>query len=184
MFERFEIQNICLKNEFVIKSLENCPGSQPIRFYITLGRTSGHLNHIQYSGYLESSREVNGPLELILETSRCDINMKKCEKFSTQKFTKVCHMFEGKNNIFTSVLATMQPTLRCPIKNQRYEAVNSSMDMTTLAYLPLTGSIFMSTAKLFSGESKKAEMVLCTSTEMRIIRARKEKKTKNVLGSS
>lgn len=148
-----------------------------MRFVITLSRTGGQLNHIQYSGYLDSSREVNGPLELIIETSRCDINMKKCEKFSIQKFTKVCHMFEGKNNIFSSVLATMQPPVSCPIKAQRYEAVNSSMDMTTLAYLPLTGSIFMSTSKLYSGEGKKSELVLCTSFEMRIVRVRKVKKT-------
>lgn len=166
-----------LQNEFVIKSLENCPGNQPMRFVVTLSRTGGQLNHVQYSGYLESSREINGPLELIIETNRCDINMKRCEKFSTQKITKVCHMFEGKNNIFSSVLATMQPPVSCPIKAQRYEAINSSMDMTSLAYLPLTGSIFLSTSKLYSGEGKKAEMALCTTFDMRIIRARKEKKT-------
>lgn len=147
-----------------------------MKFVVTLNRTTGVPNHLQYSGYLETSREINGPLELLMEASRCDINMKKCEKFSVQKFTKICQLFQGKNSIFSGLLAMMQPSVSCPIKVQRYVATNASMDMTTLSYLPLSGSIFMSTTKILSGEGKKAEMVLCTTMEMRIIRARKERK--------
>lgn len=147
-----------------------------MKFFITLSRTAGKPNHVEYSGYLEASKEINGPLDMTIETSRCDANMKKCEKFSVQKFSKLCHMFESKNNIFTGAIATMQPPLHCPIKAQRYEAENSSMDMTALAYLPLTGSIFLSVNKVYSREGKKGELVLCTSLEMRIIRARKDKK--------
>lgn len=148
-----------------------------MRFYVSVSRNTGLVNHLQFSGSIDVEREINGPLELVVSLNRCDSGMKKCEKFPTQKFAKVCHMFQDKNSLFAGVLATMHPPLGCPIKVQHYEATNSSMDMTTVSYLPLSGSIFMSTAKLFSGEGKRAETVLCTSMEIKIVRVRKAKKS-------
>lgn len=151
-----------------------------MKFYVNVSRAEGLVNHLQFSGRVDVEREVNGPLELVIELNRCDSGMKKCEKFPTQKFTKVCHILEDKKSMFAGVLTTMQPPLRCPMKAQQHEAPNSSMDMTTLSYLPLSGSIFMSTAKLFSGEGKKPEIVLCTLAEIKIVRVRKaKKKTRN-----
>lgn len=147
-----------------------------MKFYVNVSRAEGLVNHLQFTGGMDVEREVNGPLELVVELNRCDSGMKKCEKFPTQKFTKVCHLLEDKKSMFAGVVATMQPPLSCPMKVHHYEAPNSSMDMTTLSYLPLSGSIFMSTAKIFSGEGKKAEMVLCTSMEIKIVRVRKERK--------
>lgn len=147
-----------------------------MKFYVNVSKAEGLFNHLQFSGRVDVEREVNGPLELVIELNRCDSSMKKCEKFPTQKFTKVCHLLEDKKSMFAGVVATMQPPLICPMKVQQHEAPNSSMDMTTLSYLPLSGSIFMSTAKVFSGGGKKAEVVLCISSEIKIVRVRKEKK--------
>lgn len=69
----------------------------------------------------------------------------------------------------------MQPPLSFPMK-VHYEAPNLSMDIKTLSYLTLSGSILMSTAKIFSGEAKKVEIVLCTSMEIKLVRVREERK--------
>lgn len=147
-----------------------------MKFFVSVSQATGLVNHLQFSGSLDVEREVNGPLELVIELNRCDSGMKKCEKFPTQKFSKVCHMFDDKRSVLAGIVSMMQPPLSCPLKVQHYEAPNVSMDMTTMSYLPLSGSIFLSTAKVYSGDSKNAEMVLCTAFDMRIVRVRKEKK--------
>lgn len=166
----------------MLKSFENCPGNQPLKFYVNLSRSAGLVNHLQFSGNMDVEREIYGPLEVVVELNRCENGMKKCEKFPTQKFTKVCHMLQDKNSLFAGIVNKMQPPISCPLKAQHYEAANSSVDMTTLSYLPLSGSIFVSNTKMFAGEGKRAEMVLCLSGEIKIVRIRKEKKaTRNFL---
>jgi hypothetical protein len=165
--------------EFTLKKFQNCPVNQSITMFVDVNDTVPAADVIRYSGFLEASREIRGPLELVIETNRCDVGLKKCEKMPTVKFTGLCEKFKDKKAFYHATLSGLTPSLECPIKPQRYVATNSSMlDLSPIAFLPLGGYIWLVTLKVSSGEPKQQELVMCTMIEISIAQV-KRKRRKN-----
>lgn len=124
------------------------------------------------------SRDVSGPLELSIEINRCDVAMTKCEKHPTLKFSELCKKLKDKNAFYYGALSTIHPPFECPVKAQNYVSTNSSIDLSALSFLPISGYSWLTTFKLTSGEGKRKELVLCVMFECKILRA-KARRNKN-----
>lgn len=159
-----------------MQSFENCPGDHPMKFFVTVNTSAGFSNEASFAGYLEVTRVVNGPMELLVELNRCDIGMKNCDKLPSQKISRFCHKLNDKKAFYYGFLSTVQPSLECPFQPQRYEAAKSTVDLTAMSFLPLSGSIWIASFKLMSGEGKSIEMAYCGRAEIKIVRARSKKR--------
>lgn len=155
---------------------ENCDKNLPIQLNVDVKQVSGNANKIVYSGAIEISREIRGPLEVWLEINRCDLEMKKCEKAQTQKFAGICQKLRDKRSFYYSAANTIHPQLSCPFKAQNYTATNSSVDVTAISFLPLSDCLWMTTSKVYAGEGKEKEVVMCTLLESKIVKVKSRRK--------
>lgn len=159
----------------MIKTFENCPGNFSAINQMTSNSSDGLPNRIRYSGFLDVVREIFGPLELWVDINRCDIAMKNCEKLPTQKFNRLCHRLTDKKTFYYGAVSTVEPKLACPLRVHRYVSTNSTIDLTMISMLPLSGSVFIGKMWMMSGEGKKSEMVQCATIELMIVRAKARK---------
>lgn len=165
-----------MQNEFVIRSFENCPGNQPLKFFFETNETATVSKQLLVSGHLDVTKEVKGPMELTVELNKCDMSLKKCEKFTTLKVSKLCHRIFDKKNFLHGILSTLQPQISCPVSPQRYVTLSSTLDLTAITLLPISGAVWMGNLKIMSGEGKKAELVFCANAETQIERVRNKKR--------
>lgn len=70
---------------YEVSKVTNCPGDQPILASIVAENISTTPNKIEFSAQLDVSEKVPGPLEFIFDSNKCDLSMKKCEKFTSLK---------------------------------------------------------------------------------------------------
>jgi hypothetical protein len=163
------------QSEFSVSSWRNCPGNQPVQVSDDLAISSAS-NKVLFSGSLNISKTINGPLELTIDVNKCDPDMKKCEKNPTQTFKQMCLKLKDKKSFYYSILSPFHPTLECPVKAQEYTAANATIDLTPLTFLPVNGYIWMITGKIFSGHAR--EIVFCIEANLKIVRTTGRRKPK------
>lgn len=145
-----------------------------MKFFSNADTLTG-TDKISYSGYLDISKDVYGPLEISIDLNRCDLEMKKCEKLPTQKHKNVCRNLNVKKTFYHNAWKTLDPPLECPFRAQRYTATNSSMDLTPFTLLPLSGYMWIITAKLYSGDEKARQVALCLDLNMKVVRVQRKR---------
>ncbi|CRK89259.1 CLUMA_CG003018, isoform A [Clunio marinus] len=160
---------------FSITSWENCPGNQTAKFYIDIKEAFGAPNRVTFSGYIDVEREITSISEVLVETNRCDIEMKTCEKLFPVRFTDLCKKINDKTAFYYEVFAAIHPPLKCPIEVNRYTANNCSVDLSALSFLPLRDHVWRTKTKLFSGKGKAREIIFCLASEMKIVQVRRKK---------
>lgn len=145
-----------------------------MKFYTNVS-SKGVENKIIFSGQLDLVEEIRGPLELVVELNRCDVEMKKCEKIPTMKFTKLCSRLNDKKAFYYGAFSGIKPRLECPLKEKNYIASNSSIDLTAISFLPMGGFVWLTTFKINSGDEKNVHLVLCVEMEFKIVQAPRKK---------
>lgn len=132
-----------------------------------------YVNKLSLHGYITVHQEISGEVDLIMETNKCSLDMKKCEKYSNRTFQKMCDRFKQKNAFFSSAFSSVEPTLQCPIKTGNYTMNNSTFDLTPLTILPLGDNVWVMMFKFISAEngSKRKKISLCLNVEVKILKA-------------
>lgn len=116
-------------------------------------------------------------MELWLEMNQCDHEMKKCEKTQTHKFSRYCQRLKDTHAFYYSTLASIQPPMTsCPMRANIYTATNSSIDLMAMSFLPLSNSLWITTAKTFSGEGRRKELAMCAVFEIKITQSKARRK--------
>lgn len=129
---------------------------------------------VTISGPFHISEEITGNIEMVLETNKCSLDMKKCEKYSNHNIPNMCIKFRENNAFYSAAFASIHPPLRCPIKPGNYTADDSTFDMTAIQMLPIDGYVWVITFKLVASESgsKTKRIVFCLNTETKIAKIR------------
>lgn len=132
-------------------------------------------NKILFSVLITVSEEVPGEIEFVIESNRCTLDMKTCEKYPVMNVREMCKKFQEKNAFFSMTLASFKPPLKCPIKTGNYSLEESFIDLTPVAFVPLDGFVWIVTFKLVANEkgSKNKKTVLCMNSETKIIKVNK-----------
>lgn len=143
-----------------------------MKLYIDVKDVTGDPRKIYYSGYFNVSRVVQGPLEFTFDISRCDVSMEKCENYPSLKVPSFCQKLKDKKAFYFDSIRNIHPPIECPIKPQKYVASNSSIDLSAFAFIPITNSRWILMSKILSGKNR--EMVLCSTSEYQIVRARRK----------
>ncbi|KAG5678164.1 hypothetical protein PVAND_007858 [Polypedilum vanderplanki] len=104
--------------------------------------------------------------------------MQKCEKFNGVKLPGICEVLKNVNGPFYPVVKAFKPRLSCPILPGKYETMNSVVDVSPFAPLPVDGYTWVSTVKASSGEGKNRKLAMCLLMETKIT-LYKTRKNKN-----
>lgn len=166
-----------LQNEFFISSIESCPGNQPLKFIYDKKSFSAHEHTVFFSGTCVIPKDVPGPIEATADISRCDVSMKQCENYPNIRIQGLCQMLKHTEAFYYNILSKIEPQIKCPVKAGNYVVNNSSIDLSAIAFIPMSGSVWLATLKIFSGKNR--ELTLCSVVEFKIVRAkgRKRKET-------
>lgn len=114
---------------------------------------ASHLqNVVSFSGFGYLPKDVNGDVEIIIETNRCSIDFKSCESVPGFALRDICKRFIEKNTFYSSALEGVKPPLICPVKAGNYTFVENKLDLSILAMLPLDGYIWLTTIKVLTSE--------------------------------
>lgn len=105
-----KLQHLCVlflgtafavQKKFIINHWENCPDKTRLcDIHLDINQSDNIPNKILFSGYVNVSEKIPGPLELSYETNRCDLDMKKCEPYGGMK---VNNFFNCSEKLLNSV---------------------------------------------------------------------------------
>lgn len=129
---------------------------------------------ITVSGVIMVSETVCGPLDLSLDSSRCTLDMKNCEKYNIINLREVCKNLFNSTLIYSNVLASITPPLKCPILPGNYTIQETELDLAILAYAPFDGYIYITSIKLASTNkvAKTRKILFCLNVETKIVKIR------------
>lgn len=100
--------------------------------------------------------------------------MNKCDSRQSFTFPDICKVFEQKNQIWSDLVAHMQPRMKCPIKPSIIRVRNATSDTTFITHLPFDDRIWTITFKTFKRIPNicfKKRLVSCLMLEASILRS-------------
>ncbi|CAG9800450.1 unnamed protein product [Chironomus riparius] len=156
----------------------NCEENIPILTHFVVNNGTTVPNKVDFGGYFEVTEKVLGPFELSIDANRCDHSLKKCEKYVAGKNSGMCEIFNGKSGLFTDVLKTFEPQIKCPWMPGKYVAKNSAFDLSSISVLPSEGYTWVVTIKGLAGDGKNKKLVMCMYVEAKISKFRKKNSVK------
>lgn len=87
------------------------------------------------------SEKLFGPIDVTFMNSRCNFEMKNCEKASTFNFKELCKKMIDPLPLYSKVTKNIQPPLKCPIEAGNYTIMQSVLDFSIAAHLPIDGYV-------------------------------------------
>lgn len=152
------------------KNWGNCPGDFPISIHMNSSTDS--TNKLNFSGYITVIEDIRGSIDFVMESSKCSLDLKICEKGSTRNVKEMCKKFSDTNAIYSFLFDAVKPRVSCPIKAGNYSVPAGTVDLSLFAMLPVDGFIWVVSYKLVATEkgSKIKKVVLCMRSETKITR--------------
>lgn len=139
----------------------------PIKILLGLPRSA--FNSAVVSGHVTVSEEISGDIELVVENSRCTIDMKTCERYRDLKTSGLCDNLKEKNEFYSSVLNSIYPRIECPIQPGNYTFEDTNFDLSFARFFPIDGHVFIQTYKLSeTGANKKKRTVMCLFFKVKV----------------
>jgi hypothetical protein len=149
-------------------------GNNSLSMLVNLTFSESAPNKITHKGFALMSEEIQGDLELIIDTSRCSLDMKTCEKISPLSFREICKKVSDKNAFYYSSLESISPPLQCPLKPGNYSIPESSLDLSFISLLSIDGYVWVLSAKLVRivAGKKTKKSLMCLNMEIKITKNR------------
>ncbi|XP_058816251.1 uncharacterized protein LOC131679527 [Topomyia yanbarensis] len=133
----------------------------------TFGRSKAY-----FYGNFTVKETIQEPLELVLTTNRCTLDMKTCETFNKLTLTRICSYINDDKGIFASFFKSFEPKFHCPIQPGVYFFKNSIIDLTFFTNFPLEGYRWQANIKLFL-KGKINKEVYCMNAQASMIWVKK-----------
>ena len=135
---------------------------------------SENIGSMLFSGTFTVSQEILSDIVLVIEGSRCSLDLTKCEKINTANIKGMCDKF--KDTAFSNIFSSIRPKLECPIKAGNYTLGETSFDFKFVSMFPLAGYLWVTTFKLVAPEKgkKTKKIVFCMMVETKIIRGNRK----------
>ncbi|XP_021697712.1 uncharacterized protein LOC110675941 [Aedes aegypti] len=159
--------NCARVKEYVQEKAATCPVPNADKFAVQfpgpMNFTSGS-NVVKFYGNFTVTETIQEPLEIIIATNRCTLDMKTCELFNKLTLSDLCRYINDQKGVWASFFKSMEPDFRCPIKPGLYKFVNSVVDLSFSTNFPLEGYRWQTSLKLYSTVKPKREL-FCISSQ-------------------
>lgn len=158
--------------EYNLRKWANCPIETPVIVNVTIPESS--INKLEISGHIYVIHDIVGDVEMNLETNKCSLDMKKCDKYSTIIIRDLCKKFKENNSLYSNVFENIHPPFQCPIKRGNYTIAESAFDMMRIAMLPLDGYVWVIMFKMVYSENgqKPKKVAMCVNSETKMTKVR------------
>ncbi|XP_062551816.1 uncharacterized protein LOC134217074 [Armigeres subalbatus] len=123
----------------------------------TLNFTTSN-NIIKLYGNFTVTEVIQEPLEMIVVSNRCTLDMKTCEQFNKRVLTDICHYINDGKGLWAQFFRRIEPEFNCPVEPGLYTFKNTALDLSFLTNLPLEGYRWQTTIKLNSRTKPKREL--------------------------
>lgn len=120
-------------------------------------------NIIKFHGNFSVTELIQEPLEMILVSNRCTLDMKTCEQFNKVTLADICRYINDEKGRWAPFFRSTDPDFKCPIKPGVYKFQKSILDLTFFTKFPMEGYRWLTFIKLFSGTKPKKELLCLTS---------------------
>ncbi|XP_019550488.3 uncharacterized protein LOC109420572 [Aedes albopictus] len=128
-------------------------------------------NIIQFHGNFSVTEVIQEPLEMIIVSNRCTLDMKTCEQFNKVTLSDICRHINNEKGRWAPFFKSTDPDLSCPIKPGVYRFEHSILDLTFFTNFPMEGYRWLTYLKLYSKSKPKRELLCLTSqSSMRWVR--------------
>ena len=157
------------------RNFENCPTEEAAPVKVFIKTPEPGADALNMSGYMtvEKTGTLYLDVTLVLQTTRCSLDLKHCESYQTFNFKDFCTMLKNVNTAYGSLFTAVKPKFECG-KPGNYTIENVKLDLMPLRFLPIDGYIFVMTFKLvgYNKVNKKKKTILCEIFECQITRGR------------
>ena len=152
-----------------VVKVDNCPIETPMKILL---ETDIFPGGIIFFGHIQIANNISGELTFAIESTRCSLDLKLCEKWKTFNIKDVCKRIEDKNKFYSELFSSIEPKLECPFKAGNYTIDRALVDLVVLRFLPMDGFIWILTGKLVTSEkgSKIKKVIACLIFEMKVTR--------------
>ncbi|CAO1363795.1 unnamed protein product [Diamesa serratosioi] len=147
-----------------------CEIEAPVILKFFFNNTSGIPDVLLISGYIIVKELVEGPLDLFIDSRKCDLSMQTCEKYRETKMDKMCEKLQNfKHPVFGDLLVNIVPKIGCPMLPGNYTINPSVSDMRHFQSLPIEKKVLLITFSLFTGTpGVDRKTVMCFESETSI----------------
>lgn len=124
------------------------------------------------SGLVTAIEDVPGDIDLVLESSRCDLDFKSCSRENTMNVKGMCKIFKEKNAFYSKIFQAFHPNFECyPFKAGNYTLRDTSLDLKFAKFLPIDNNIFVDTFKWITTDkrSRTKKVVMCFYLEVKVV---------------
>ncbi|CRK89252.1 CLUMA_CG003011, isoform A [Clunio marinus] len=163
-------ENAKLVRKYYPLKWENCAINASIQADIFAPNVSTKFMNI--SGVFHVREDILGALTFTLESNKCSLDMKNCEKHLNFSFKDVCRRFEEKHMFYSAIFDRIAPPLICPLKAGDHILNPSVLDLSILDIFRAEGFIWITNLKIIavSNKGKTKKNVFCMDVETKVVR--------------
>jgi hypothetical protein len=161
--------------KYRIKNFVNCPipGSSTPAIYLNLSFPEPDYYKLNGKGIAIINEKIDGDASLVVEGSRCALDLKTCQKSTPFKFGELCKKIADEKAFYYSALKDVSPPLRCPIKAGNYTVPESTLDLSMFSKFSLDGYIYVMRFKIIvNGANNVKKTLMCYSVEVEVSKVR------------
>ncbi|XP_055542872.1 uncharacterized protein LOC129728453 [Wyeomyia smithii] len=113
-------------------------------------------NKANFYGNFIIKEVIEEPIDLIIISNRCTLDMKNCEPFNKFTLPRICTYLNDEKGVFALFFNSVEPRFHCPLKPGVYEFRDSVIDLSFFTNFRLEGYRWTASIKLVSkGKIKK-----------------------------
>lgn len=130
---------------------------------------------MEFSATVIVKENITGDLDLVVDGSRCNMDMKTCDVRKVLNYKNMCQTMNDKNSMLARVLASVSPPMSCPLLAGNYTVPKTAIDLTFAKMFQIEGYMIVSNYKLVASDklSKKKKVIFCVYQEFKVITVRK-----------
>ena len=135
------------------------------------------INAVNMSGYIFVANEAFihdvSDMTLVLEASRCSLDLKNCVRNANFNIKDVCRKMADFKAAYSNIFEAFTPKIACAVPGN-FTLPPTKLDLVPLKYLPLDGYVWILNFKLvyYNTQKKTKKNIMCMICELEISRGR------------
>lgn len=127
------------------------------------------LNKFLITGDIKIRENITGDLKLVMEVSRCTLDMSHCEKYDRLVVPKLCDKINDKSSLWAPMTKMIKPRIKCPLILGEHVIKNGTFDLNLVSRLPIDGFRWIvSNRVIYAEKSRQNRTLLCVDGDVSV----------------
>ncbi|XP_031618261.1 uncharacterized protein LOC116337652 [Contarinia nasturtii] len=162
----------CRPKDFRVEYVKICDTDKesPIKMeYFNILRAERQKYTLNSS--IKVSKDIQEILYFKMSAIECSLSRGKCNDLLAKGTPDICNYINKPNSIWSNVVNTSKPPLRCPIKAGTYHVENSTFDLSLVSRIPIDPCTLMINLTIFDYfpvSNRKRRDLVCISVKVTV----------------